>query len=580
MTEKYLEAFEGYNIDVERIHRTLIKDKILIRCPLCGKEANGKQIRRNFMKCPKKDGSCEYHYPFTVKQWALYLAGRRHLREILLDPDLAVELESRHPRYKEKVKQAKERTRSPNGLAVFEAKIKKHPVILTILNGQFLKGTIGPHEGEKFARALKEAEKRNIPVVGIWTSGGMNMNLTDSLFEMPKISGLIEQLKVPYISILTGEVYGGTSVSFIWGDIVTTEQGSKFGFSGPKIIANYLYKGDEKKLPPDFQTTKEAIERGKVDMVLRREDIKNTLVNILNVFDPKNYSACRKMIYQKPEIEYKYPVSRDLSTIGCDKKTGLTNWDIVKLAKYYKRPTSSDYLSIFDTFIELKGDRISKDEPQAICGIGLIEGMPVVSINTEKGKHIRKSGKLYADLKYFYNSGLVGPAGERKMLRVMKIAEKNNLPIIVLIDTPGADMVPEAERNNISYGLHRPMAEMKSLKTHIIAINIGEGGSGGFINLYGNSDRRLMMKHSFISTADPEAIARIMYEDIFKKDKEKALEMAANNSDINVDYMLKRDHINEIIKEPKGGADKDPELAKKYLKLAILEELYNYYFEV
>lgn len=511
-------------------------------------------IKNNLWVCPH----CGFHHPFSAREWIFYLKGRRSTKQTVRHREVKIDLESKHPRFEEKLKESKRKTGFKDGLIVSLTSIEKHRVVLTILNLAFFNGIVGPIEGKKFAQALELANEKGVPLISIWTSYGMNMHFESSLFVMPEVSQAVAKLKVPYISILSGTVLGGTSVSFIPGDTIIAERDSSFGFTGKSIIANMIGKD---QLPKDFQTVEEAERCGKIDIVAERKDVRNILTNILNVLDPKNYSECTPILYKIPEVKTKKRVSNNNEEIP--KTENLRPSDIVSIARHPSRPTFVDYLELFEPFIELKGDREFGNDNTLIGGLALFEGKPVIVIGTEKGKLIEKNGSWYADQKIYFEQGMVGPAGYRKAMRLMDLAEKLQIPIVILVDTPGARMDPESEQFNISFQLHKTMVKMSQLKTLTIAINIGEGGSGGYIAFAGNARFHLMMENSYIATAAPEAKAAVMYDD------KKRWKEAADNSKITAEEFLEKGYIDAIIEEPRGGAHLNPETAICNVKYAL-----------
>lgn len=526
------------------------------QCPAC--EAN---ISNSHLKvCP----NCNLHLPFKVIDWVNYLTEDKSIKQAVHYKDAAQELTSNHPRFKSKVKESKRKSGFNDGLFVTKGFIGKHPVIITILNFDFFNGTIGPIEGKKFEKALEIANKEKLPLISVWTSYGMNMCIDmPSLYQMPKISYLRSKLKVPHISIISGTVLGGTSVSFVQGNIIIGEKNSIFGFTGKNII-----KQNYGILPESFQTAEEALICGKIDILADRLEIKNIILNILNCFYPKNYTECRTMQYKLPDIKPKVKIFNGNNKDTKDNNGNEINAaEIVKIAKHPKRPTFKDYLEMFDSFVELKGDRILENDASIIGGLASINAKGVMVIGIEKGKIIYKNNDAFGDEKNYYHQGMVGPSGYLKAIRLLGFAENFNLPVILFVDTPGARMDVISEQRNMSARIDETIQKMLNLKTWTIAINIGEGGSGGFIAL-ACADRLLMLKNSYAAIAANEAKAKILYS------KEKnGSEIAANNSEITAQILLEKNYIDRIINEPKDGAHNNKNRAIEFLKNAVLDEL-------
>lgn len=215
----------------------------------------------------------------------------------------------------------------------------------------------------------------------------------------------------------------------------------------------------------------------------------------------------------------------------------------VKLSRHCDRPLTSDYIKyLFPDFFELKGDRLYGDDASLLTGIATFQGIPVTIIGHEKGKGTKE--------KIARNFGMSSPEGYRKALRLMKQAEKFKRPIITFIDTPGAYPGIEAEERGVAEAIARNLMEMAGLKTVILSVVIGEGGSGGALGI-GIADRLLMLENAYYSVISPEGCATILWKDSGK------WEEAANSLKLTADELFKMGIIDEIIPEPIEGAHKD-----------------------
>jgi len=243
----------------------------------------------------------------------------------------------------------------------------------------------------------------------------------------------------------------------------------------------------------------------------------------------------------------------------------LTAQQTVQMARHPLRPYTLDYIEkIFTDFDELHGDRHFSDDHAIISGIARLEGKPVAIIGQQKGRNTKE--KLYR------NFGMAQPEGFRKALRIMKLAEKFNIPVFTIIDTPGAYPGIAAEEHNQSEAIARNLFEMSGLKTPIICTIIGEGCSGGALAI-GVGDCTLMLQYSYYSVISPEGCASILW-----KNADKA-KVAAESLSLTAKRLLSLGLIDEIIKEPLGGAHCDVDEMGKTLKrhwlkhLAALEKL-------
>lgn len=237
----------------------------------------------------------------------------------------------------------------------------------------------------------------------------------------------------------------------------------------------------------------------------------------------------------------------------------LSSWQVAQLARHPLRPYSLDYVSrVFTDFDELHGDRAFSDDQAVVGGIGRLEGEPVMIIGQQKGRDTKE--------KLRRNFGMLHPEGYRRALRLMRLAEKFSLPVITLIDTPGAYPGIDAEARGQSEAIARNLFEMAKLDTPIIAVVIGEGCSGGALGM-AVGDRVLMLQYSYYATISPEGCASILF-----KNAEKAAE-AAEIMGITADRLLSLGLIDGIIPEPLGGAHRDPDRMAATLKTHLINNL-------
>jgi acetyl-CoA carboxylase carboxyl transferase subunit alpha len=248
-----------------------------------------------------------------------------------------------------------------------------------------------------------------------------------------------------------------------------------------------------------------------------------------------------------------------LDTLRQEIYRSLTPMQRVTVARHPKRPYTLDYLSsIFTDFIELHGDRLFRDDLAIVGGWARLAGQTVMVIGHQKGRDTRENIKR--------NFGMPHPEGYRKALRLMKLAARFHAPIVTLIDTPGAYPGLGAEERGQSEALATNILEMASLETPVVAVVIGEGGSGGALAL-GMADRVLMFENSVYSVISPEGCAAILWKDASQRERAaEALKLtAADLKQFNV--------IDEVIPEPLGGAHHDPEAAGEALREALIRHV-------
>ena len=239
--------------------------------------------------------------------------------------------------------------------------------------------------------------------------------------------------------------------------------------------------------------------------------------------------------------------------------SNLTDWQIAQVSRHPMRPYSNDYLSlVFDDFIELHGDRMFSDDTAIIGGLCRLDGISLMFIGHQKGRDTKERVRR--------NYGMPRPEGYRKSLRLMKLAEKFDLPVITFIDTPGAYPGLGAEERGQSEAIAKNLLEMSWLSTPIISVVIGEGGSGGALAI-GVADKLMMLEYSIYSVISPEGCASILW-----KNSDLA-EKAAGSMHITSNKLEKIGLIDEIIREPLGGAHRDIKKMSHDLRGTLIRSL-------
>lgn len=271
-----------------------------------------------------------------------------------------------------------------------------------------------------------------------------------------------------------------------------------------------------------------------------------------------------KQVGEEGEVDVSESITNLEKKINTTKKEiyeNLSGWQKVQLSRHPERPYSLYYISqMTDKFVELHGDRYYKDDKAIVGGIGNIDGMPVMIIGHQKGENTK--------MRQYRNFGMANPEGYRKALRLMKLAERFKMPVVCLIDTPGAYPGLEAEERGQAEAIAKNLYEMAQLETPIVCVVIGEGASGGALGI-GLGDRIFMMENTWYSVISPESCSSILWRSWDYK------EQAAEALKLTPEHMHEFGLVDGIIKEPIGGAHNDPEKSakrlKKQIKAAILE---------
>lgn len=272
--------------------------------------------------------------------------------------------------------------------------------------------------------------------------------------------------------------------------------------------------------------------------------------------------ADMKQLAQQSDVDVTDAIKKlEAKIIKLKKETfeNLTRWQRVQLSRHPDRPYSLDYIyEISNDFIELHGDRAVKDDKAMVGGLADIDGESVMIIGQQKGRNTKQRQER--------NFGMANPDGYRKALRLMKIAEKFNRPIVTLIDTPGAFPGIEAEERGQGEAIARNLKEMMTLKVPVICVIIGEGASGGALGI-GIGDKVLMMENSWYSVISPENCSAILWRTWdYKEQAAEALKPTATD-------MLTHKLVDGVIKEPLGGAHTDMKAAAAELKKTLLQNI-------
>ena len=269
-------------------------------------------------------------------------------------------------------------------------------------------------------------------------------------------------------------------------------------------------------------------------------------------------------IQEKGEVDVTEPIKElelKIKNTRKDIYANLTGWQKVQVSRHPERPYTLFYINqICKSFVELHGDRNIRDDKAMVGGIGMIDNQSVVIIGHQKGTNTK--------LRQYRNFGMANPEGYRKALRLMKLAERFGFPVITFIDTPGAYHGPEAEERGQAEAIARNLFEMAQLRVPILCYIIGEGASGGALGI-GLGDKVFMLENTWYTVISPESCSSILWRSWDYK------EIAAEALKLTPDHMLEFGLIDDIVKEPLGGAHTDPEKMAKTLKSHIKSELAN-----
>ena len=568
---KFKKLFDRKNKDYVtiKVNTSNVPDGLLRKCKKCSSIVLAEDVKNN--NYPKCGGYFRVH------------AYRRI--EMVVDKDsfepMFEGLNTRNPLkmkgYEAKVQALRDKTGLDEAVTTGRATIGGNSVAIAVCDGRFLMASMGEVVGEKIAKTVEYATKENIPVIIFACSGGARMQEgMVSLMQMAKTSAALKRHSESgnlYISVLTDPTTGGVTASFaMLGDIILAEPKALIGFAGPRVIEQTIGQ----KLPKGFQRSEFLLEHGFIDGIVERKNLRNRLITILTLHkkDDKSYTDNFNIKKEKSTMAQKKRESIKMITESVKKSA----WDRVLASRMNDRPIASDYIDLlFDDFVEFHGDRYFKDDQAIIGGIASFHGMPVTVIAQEKGHNTKENLE--------HNFGMPSPDGYRKALRLMKQAEKFNRPVICFVDTPGAFCGLEAEERGQGEAIARNLFEMSSLRTPILSIVIGEGGSGGALAL-AVADEVWMMENAVYSILSPEGYASILWKDS-KRAKEAAGAMKMTAKDLKEMGIVKKvffepeKYTTDTL--PKITEKMDKEIVKflaektKITKEQLVDERYNFF---
>ena len=513
-----------------------------LKCPKCGEVVYRDDVKAHGYVCPK----CEGYFRIGTRTRIRMVADTGTFQEWFTDLETENPLE--YPGYEEKIADLQEKTKLHEAVTVGKCMVNGLETVLGVCDARFLMGSMGYVVGEKITRAFERATEEKLPVVLFTSSGGARMQEgIVSLMQMAKPSAAIRkhsEAGLFYLPILTDPTTGGVTASFaMLGDVILAEPGALIGFAGPRVIAQTIGQ----KLPEGFQRAEFLVEKGIIDGVVERQELKETVWKLLKI----HQDSMKYIHYGKTQNVENFPEIRSSrGKAGTDGKSELTAWERVEISRSKERPTTLSYVQqIFDEFLELHGDRAFRDDGAVIGGIAMFGGQPVTVIGQQKGKNVKEN--------IYRNFGMASPEGYRKALRLMKQAEKFGRPVVTFVDTPGAACGIEAEERGQGEAIARNLLEMSGIQTPMVSILIGEGGSGGALGL-AVTDEVWMMENATYSILSPEGFASILWKD-GKRAKEASEVMKITAKDLK-----KLQIIEKVIREPEPANEENlPEIAEE-----------------
>ena len=385
-------------------------------------------------------------------------------------------------------------------------RIEGQRVAIVVMDFGFMGGSMGAVVGEKVARAAEGALAERVPLIVVSASGGARMQEgTMALMQLAKTMAALERLRaarVAYVSVMADPTTGGVFASYAAiGDVNLAEPNALIGFAGARVGAGTI--GQE--LPPGFQRAEFLFQHGFVDRIVQRADLRRELSQLLRYLAPAAGEAspwltASAVAAARTAMPGKPPPPRRPSPSPIRR---AAVWARVQLARNLRRPRTLELLAVMaDEVVELHGDRLFGDDEAIVAGFARIGRHRVAVVGQQKGADTEENVRR--------SFGMPHPEGYRKAMRVMELAERCRLPIVTFVDVPGAHPGPESEERGIADAIARSVGLMTRLRTPIVTVITGEGGSGGALAI-AVGDVVLALENAVYSVISPEGCASILW---------------------------------------------------------------------
>ncbi|MBI5032292.1 MAG: acetyl-CoA carboxylase carboxyl transferase subunit beta [Chloroflexi bacterium] len=476
-----------------------------ILCPRCKTDLTTQPLYRRWLVCDQ----CGFHFSISARARINHLVDPRSFREF---SSAVLRREKAPPQRK--------------AILTGVARLHRRPLVIAAFDFQILGGTMSVLVGEEITRAIEYAAEHALPFIVSTATGGVRIQEgIPALLQMAKTTQAIQQFqqgRQPFIAVLTHPTTGGVYASFSnLADIILAEPGAVIGFAGPRVAEALTHE----KLAAESHRAESAYKNGMIDAIVARQNLRATLTRILPV------SPAEPL----PELANQETASAEIREQSAE--------EITALSRRTDRPTSLDYIKqLCADFVELHGDRLLGDDPAIVGGLAQFENQPLILIAQQR-KPVR-------------------PEGYHKAERLIHLAERFHLPIVTMIDTPGADPGFESEQHGIAGAIAHCLATLLQTNGPTISVIIGEGTSGGALAL-AVTDRVLMMENATFSVISAEGASVILFGDT-----SHAAETVAKLGNRAID-LQPLGIVDRIIAEPKAGAHAQPDAAIAAVEIAI-----------
>ncbi len=580
-----------------RARRDVYPPDLWTKCPTCSTMLFNKQLEKHQRVCT----TCGHHFRLSASArieqliddgtWAERDAGLQSVDALGFVDQKA---------YPDRLAAAQLATGMRDAAVWGTGDIGGTTVAACVMDFGFMGGSMGAVVGEKVTRAAEFALESRTPLLIVSASGGARMQEgTLALMQLAKTLAALERLReagVPFISVLSDPTTGGVFASFAAvGDVNIAEPDALIGFAGARVAAGTIAS----ELPPGFQRAEFLFSHGFVDRVVARAELRDALVRLLHLLpvrgaasppvpsDEDDVPAFRPLSFLSTIADKVGDIAGDLTgtdtatedatasgsaadTNGEIRTNGTTLgpatatakdevWARVQVARSLRRPRTLEFVSAMtEDFVELHGDRLFGDDAAVVTGLARLDGRSIVVVGQQKGADTEENIRR--------NFGMPHPEGYRKAMRVMELAERFGLPIVTFVDVPGAHPGPESEERGIAEAIARSIGLMSRLRTPIITVITGEGGSGGALAI-AVGDVVIALENAVYSVISPEGCASILW----RSPDEAATAAAAMRMSAADQHAL--GVVDIVVPEPGEGAHDDPGETARRLRDIIVDRL-------
>jgi acetyl-CoA carboxylase carboxyl transferase alpha subunit/acetyl-CoA carboxylase carboxyl transferase beta subunit len=583
-----------------RARRDVYPPDLWTKCPTCSTMLFNKQLEKNLRVCT----TCGHHFRLSATARLDHLLDPGSWSE--RDPGLqsvdALGFVDQKP-YPDRLSAAQVATGMRDAAVWGTGAIGGTQLAACVMDFGFMGGSMGAVVGEKVTRAAEHALGARVPLLIVSASGGARMQEgTLALMQLAKTLGALERLRaagVPFVSILSDPTTGGVFASFAAvGDVNIAEPDALIGFAGARVTAGTIAA----ELPDGFQRAEFLFSHGFIDRVVARPDLRAELTRLLRLLpargvDAPPVDAADDVPAFRP-LSFLSSIADRVGELATGDGAGATGpaladggipapapktaaqatadgastngpmpsaasteevWARVQLARNLRRPRTLEFIAAMaDDFVELHGDRLFGDDEAMVSGLARIAGRRVVVIGQQKGDDTDENIRR--------NFGMPHPEGYRKAMRVMELAERIGLPVVTFVDVPGAHPGPESEERGIAEAIARSIGLMTRLRTPVVAVITGEGGSGGALAI-AVGDVVIALENAVYSVISPEGCASILW----RTSDEAATAAAAMRMSAADQHAL--GVIDVVVAEPGQGAHEEPEETAKRLRAIIIDRL-------